>query len=129
MSDTSPFDHRPDPELGRALEDALSASDDERFARQVMTAADSVFGAGTSELWWQELTAWARPGLVAAMLLIAAGAFWMGTQMGQRGNGNGTSALGDPLSAADSEQLGVPVLLAGGEAPSVDAVMAVALEY
>jgi hypothetical protein len=63
------------------------------------------------------------------MLLIAAGAFWMGSQMGQRGNGNGTGALGDPLSAADSEQLGVPVLLAGGEAPSVDAVMAVAFEY
>ncbi|MEE8191229.1 MAG: hypothetical protein V3T74_00685 [Gemmatimonadales bacterium] len=127
MSDTSPFDHRPDPELGRALEDALSAPDDERFARQVMAAADSVFGAGGSESWWQELTAWARPGLVAAMLLIAAGAFWMGSQMGQRGNGTG--ALGDPLSAADSEQLGVPVLLAGGEAPSVDAVMAVAFEY
>ena len=129
MSDTSPFDHRPDPELGRALEEALSAPDDERFARQVMAAADSVLGADASESWWQELTAWARPGLVAAMLLIAAGAFWMGSQMAQRGNGNGTNALGDPLSAADNEQLGVPMLLAGSEAPSVDAVLAVALEY
>jgi len=129
MSDTSPFDHRPDPELGRALEEALSAPDDERFARQVMAAADSVLGADASESWWLELTAWARPGLVAAMLLIAAGAFWMGTQMGQRGSGNGTGALGDPLSATDGEQLDIPVLIAGGEAPSVDAVMAVALEY
>jgi hypothetical protein len=128
MSDTSPFDHRPDPELGRALADALSAPDDERFARQVMAAADAAFGADAPESWWQELTAWARPGLVAAMLLIAAGAFWMGSQMAQRGNGNGTGALGDPLSAAGNEALDVPMLMAGSEEPSVDAVLAVALE-
>jgi hypothetical protein len=129
MSGTSPFDHRPDPELGDALQSALSAYDEAGFVRRVVAAADADLGAGTGPF-WQVLGAWARPALVAALLVVAVAGFWLGATM-QRAPvqpGNGV-ALGDPLAAADSERLDVPVLLAGGESPpSLDAVMAVALD-
>jgi hypothetical protein len=130
MSDTSPFDHRPDSELGDALRSALSAPDDAGFARRVVAAADAELGVGAGP-YWQVLGAWARPALVAAMLVIALAGFWLGValQRAPVAAGNGV-ALGDPLTAADTERLDVPVLLAGDESPpSVDAVMAVALEY
>jgi hypothetical protein len=130
MSETSPFDHRPDAELGDALRAALSAGDDGQFARRVVAAAETELGTDADPL-WRLLGSWARPALVAALLVVAVAGFWLGAVMqrapGTAGNG---VALGDPLSAADTERLDVPVLLAGGESPpSVDAVMAVALEY
>ena len=130
MSDTSPFDHRPDAELGDALRSALTAGDDAHFARRVLVAAEAEFGVDQGQ-YWQVLGSWARPVLVAALLFVAIAGLWLGVVM-QRAPGAGGNgvALGDPLSAADSERLDIPVLLAGGESPpSVDAVMAVALEY
>lgn len=129
MSTTSPFDHRKDSELGDALRGALSADDDAQFAQRVVAASEAVFvGPGVPEPWWNVLTAWARPGLVAALVLVAAAAFWLGAWVNRGASGpvaNGT-ILGDPL-LADSDQLAVPVLLAGQSAPHVDEVLAVAL--
>ena len=125
MNQTSPFDHRPDPVLGAALRAALATDDDAAFAHRVVEAAEAQLGAG---LWWQELTAWARPGLVAALLLVSAVGFWLGTMVqGHTASANGTAALGDPLTVADSA-LAVPVLLAGEQAPEVDLVLGLALE-
>ena len=127
MNQTSPFDHRPDPVLGAALRAALATDDDAAFARRVVAAAEA--DLGSAGLWWQELTAWARPGLVAALLAVAAAGFWLGAMTQGRGTPtNGTTALGDPLTAADSDQLAVPVLLAEEEAPEVDLVLGLALE-
>lgn len=119
----SPFDHRPDSELGAALREALAASDDAQFAARVLVAAEAVQG-DIATPWWAVLTSWARPGLVAALLLIAAVGFWLGamTPAGDQANG----ALGDPL-IANEDQPSVPALLAGQQVPDVDYVLAVAL--
>jgi hypothetical protein len=125
MNPTSPFNHRPDPVLGAALRAALTTEDDAAFAHRVVAAAEADLGTW---LWWQELTAWARPGLVAALLVVAAIGFWMGAMIqGREAPANGTSALGDPLTTVDSA-LAVPVLLAGEQAPEVDLVLGLALE-
>ena len=56
-----PFDHRPDPVLGAALSQALSAEDHATFVARV-TAALAVPRA----LHWDILASWARPGIAAA---------------------------------------------------------------
>lgn len=126
MSDTSPFDHRPDAEIGRHLRDALSGPDDAAFVRQVMGSAEQVYGEVLPGQWWGVLTAWARPGLVAAMLVVAAMAFWAGLAVGRSENAAALATLTDPLSGNNS-QLDVPALLAERQAPTVDVVLAVAM--
>jgi hypothetical protein len=119
----SPFDHRPDLELGAALREALATSDDARFAERVIAAAEAVQG-DLATPWWAVLTAWARPGLAAALLMIAAAGFWLGAMT--RSADQATTALGDPL-IGNEDQVSVPALLAGQQAPDVDYVLAVAL--
>jgi hypothetical protein len=54
--------------------------------------------------------------------------FWLGAMAQGRGAPvNGTTALGDPLTAEDSA-LAVPMLLAGEQPPNVDLVLGLALE-
>lgn len=125
MNQTSPFDHRPDPELGAVLRDALTAEDDARFARRVVAAAEGVWATGSpGGMWWEELVQWTRPGLAAAALaVLVGGALWFATL---RMGGTGSDSLGDPLRSADA-QLAIPALLAASEAPHMDEVLAVAL--
>lgn len=126
MPDTSPFDHRPDPELGSALRQALDAGEDTGFVRAVLAAVDGMAVVVPGQ-WWMVLTAWARPGLVAAMLLIAVAAFSLGVQIGKSSVQPTTAAAAtDPLNP-DSGQIAVPAVMAGTEAPNVDYVLAVAL--
>ena len=128
MPKQSPFDHRRDPELGQAMRDALTRPDEARFVARVAAAAESVYGGVVPSPMLSILTAWARPGLVAAMLLIAVAAFSAGLWIG-RSSAAVTAAsptIGDPL--VDSGQLAVPALMAGEEAPDVDVVLAVAME-
>jgi len=126
MTEMSPFDHRQDAELGRALRRALTAPDDAAFVRRVLAAADQVYGDVAPGQWWTVLTAWARPGLVAAMLIVAAAAFWLGLWVGARGAGSSMATITDPLQT-ESEQLAVPALLVEDRAPTVDVVLAVAM--
>lgn len=124
MTGSSPFDHRPDPELGAALREALTTGDDRDFARRVVAAAEHVFVARAGAHWWEELVRWSRPSLAAAALALAAGAaLWFAAA---RMTNAASDPLGDPLRAADS-RLGVPALLASSQAPHVDEVLAVAL--
>ncbi len=125
MPNTSPFDHRPDDALGRALRDALSAGEEAAFTRRVLAAAEVVYGERSLDQWWTVLTAWARPGLVAAMLIIASVAFWAGIWVGRTAGAQSAATL-DPLQT-DSEQLALPALLAERQAPDVDVVLATAL--
>lgn len=119
---TTPFDHRPDAELGEALREALTQRDEALFVRRVLAARDAMFGE-VDLPWWSVLTAWARPGLVAAAGLLLA-ALWFGTRQAES---NGGLPLADPLTAG-LEQLSVPALFAGPDRPNVDLVLAVALE-
>lgn len=124
MTPMSPFDHRPDPQVGGALRDVLQATDDAAFTRRVVAAAETILGGEHSPEWWEVLVRWARPELAAASLALLAGmALWFGV-LG--GNGEGQLFLGDPLRAAD-ERLAVPALLATSSAPNMDEVLAVAL--
>jgi hypothetical protein len=56
-----PFDHRPDPVLGAALRNALSAEDHSTFVARVVAAL-----AVPRTVHWDVLAAWARPGIAAA---------------------------------------------------------------
>jgi len=127
MPDTSPFDHRPDAELGSALRRALDSGDDAAFVREVLVAFDGLHAGAAPGQWWAVLTGWARPGLVAAMLLTAAAAFTLGVQIGRSSvQPMATTLVTDPLNP-DSGQVAVPAIMAGSEAPNVDYVLAVAL--
>jgi hypothetical protein len=127
MSDTSPFDHQPDAELGSALRRALDAGDDAAFVHGVLLAFDGMHTRAMPGQWWTVLTAWARPGLVAAMLVIAVAAFSLGVRIGRSSvQPMATTLVTDPLNP-DSGQVAVPALMAGSEAPNVDYVLAVAL--
>lgn len=71
----SPFDHRQDRELGDALRSVLSGRDEAAFVRRVLDSASKSGGQiyGGAE-WWEVLSAWARPGLAAAVIGVAAAA-------------------------------------------------------
>jgi hypothetical protein len=74
MNEGSPFDHRPDPALGEALRDALSAPDHAGFVRRVMARLPAHV---RRESGWDILGGWARRGVaVAATLLLVAGAWF-----------------------------------------------------
>ncbi len=125
MTDTSSFDHRPDPELGDALRAALASADDPSFVRRVVAAAADAdlprSGPGRS---WEVLTEWARPGLIAAGLVaVAVLAAWIGFGRPTTGVSEG---LGDPLRPTVAA-LPIPSAFAGSPEPDVEAVLAVAL--
>src|SRR6185312_955756 len=70
----SPFDHGPDPELGRMLREALTGPEPEAFLRRVRTAV----AAAEPGDQWDVLAGWARP-RVKAMAVAAAFLLWLGT--------------------------------------------------
>jgi len=124
MSHPSPFNHQPDTELGEALQALLTADGEDRFVRTVVAAADRVYGEAAPAQTLTVLIQWARPGLVAAMLLIALGAFSLGIWVGRTG-AVAEATLGDPL-VPNTDQPSVPALMAGDEAPDWDVVLAAA---
>jgi hypothetical protein len=121
----SPFDHRPDRELGKALRSVLSGTDEEAFVQRVLgRVAEVRAGGAVGPAWWEVLDTWARPGLVAAALGLVAGVMiWAG---GLTFGDQTTAALGDPLqSVGDS---GVPAaFLATARPPSLNEVLALGL--
>jgi hypothetical protein len=67
----TPFDHRPDPALGAALRQALSADDDATFVARVLARAARPEAAAAH---WEVLASWARVGIsAAAVAALAAG--------------------------------------------------------
>jgi hypothetical protein len=77
MTSSSPFDHRPDPDIGAALRELLSSADDAAFAQRIEAAAAAVFGRATPFGWWEVLGAWAWPGVAAALALAAGATLWV----------------------------------------------------
>lgn len=74
MKSSSPFDHRPDPRLGSALREVLTPEDHRAFVNRVVRSAQLQFMNGMStRSWFELLSAWARPGIVAALVLVAIG--------------------------------------------------------
>ncbi len=118
----SPFDHRQDKELGEALRSALSGQDDAAFVQTVVARAallqDRADDGGD---WLEILTAWARPGLAAAAIGLAAAAtmWWTGNQ----GPSETTMALADPLEASGE----IPAEFLETQAPDLNDVLALEL--
>jgi hypothetical protein len=72
----SPFNHRPDQQLGRAIREALTSEGGRAFVDSVMARVRRQGELGAeSRTSWEVLGAWARPGLAAAVLLIIAALF------------------------------------------------------
>lgn len=70
----SPFDHEPDPELGRMLREALTGPEPEAFLHRLRLA---LAGAERGDQ-WDVLAGWARPRAIA--VAVAAGfVLWLGT--------------------------------------------------
>jgi hypothetical protein len=71
MSAYSPFDHRPDKALGRALRELLTPDDHRAFVTRIVVRAEREFrGASPWASPWEVLSAWTRPGLAAVVLVV-----------------------------------------------------------
>jgi hypothetical protein len=70
----SPFDHEPDPELGRMLREALTGPEPEAFLRRLRMSV----AAAEPGNQWDVLAGWARPRAMA-MAVAAAFLLWLGT--------------------------------------------------
>ncbi len=91
------FDHRPDPVLGETLREALTAPDDAAFVRRVMAQVPQTI---VYESWWEVLGEWARPGIAAAVVAIAAATVWLSGQPAlEQASLDETAAVAETLSA------------------------------
>ena len=72
MKNPETFDHRPDPELGKALRAALERSDTSAFVARVMASYDRALEQATVPT-WEVLASWFRPGVAAAIVALIAG--------------------------------------------------------
>jgi hypothetical protein len=73
MTQPNPFDHAPDPVLGRLLREHLEAENTPAFVAQVQAAARMA----QPESFLEVLAEWTRPGLAAAAILILAVGMWL----------------------------------------------------
>lgn len=121
MSEMSPFDHRPDAELGGWLRDTLSGPDDAAFAERVMARVPEQL---VRESWYDILDEWARPGLAAAAVLVMLAGFGLGryvtTPQATDGGATGLAAarVFDPDTLLDSRDV-----------PQVDVNLVMVYEY
>ena len=114
MRPTSPFDHEPDRELGRALRSLLTAPDDAAFTHRVLAVKPwPQVGGGE---WWEVLGDWARTGLVAAVLLAALAGFWLGRSTHAPAQMGLEEALLPRVTAATLDTVNTP--------PDMDGVLA-----
>jgi hypothetical protein len=103
------FDHRPDQVLGEALRDALTAPDHPAFVRRVM---DRVPQPIVGESWWEILGEWARPGIAAAIAVLAAVTVWLAGQQQPA-----ETPMAEETTATPAETLSAGTLVATGALP------------
>jgi hypothetical protein len=112
MSSQSPFDHRRDAELGAMLLEVLTPTDDAVFVRGVLGRV------GAAPTWWEVLDGWARPGLAAALVLVALAGFLLGRTL----RSEPALALDEPVRAV-AEGIGAAALFSAAVPPDVDMVV------
>jgi hypothetical protein len=124
MNWSSPFDHRPHPELGALLREALTPGEEQAFVDRVLARAATEGGSGYyGAPWWQVLGTWARPGVAAAVVLLAAATFWFRNASTREAD----TTLEDVLLAT-AETVAPPFLTAATSPPTFDVVLASTLE-
>jgi hypothetical protein len=105
----SPFDHEPDPELGRMLREALTGPEPEAFLRRLRVA---VAGAERGDQ-WDVLAGWARPRMLA--MAVAAGfLLWLGAWFGEPG---GSADAGVTVASLSAQAV------VSSQPPAVDEIM------
>lgn len=124
MNWSSPFDHRPHPELGNLLREALDAGDEPAFVDRVLAAAAGGGSGYYGAPWWQVLGAWARPGVAAALALLAGATIWLARASSR----NESDATLEEVLLASGEAVAPPFLTATTAPPSFDVVLASTLE-
>lgn len=125
MNWSSPFDHRPHPELGALLRDALTPGDEQAFVDRVLAAAAARAGSGYyGAPWWQVLGAWARPGVAAALALLLGATIWFANASSR----NEADTTLEEVLLATAEAVAPPFLTATTAPPSFDVVLASSLE-
>jgi len=122
MSGPSPFDHRPDPELGALLREVLDQGGDDAFLDRVMAAVGRV-EAGVPAA-WQVLGGWARHGVAAALVGLAAATIWWASASTR----NEAEPSLEEVFLASAETVAPPFLTATTAPPSFDQVLASSLE-
>jgi hypothetical protein len=122
MNWSSPFDHRPHPELGALLREALAADGEPAFAARVLAAAQQRSAHGAP--WWQVLGAWARPGVAAALVLLAGATIWL-TNASSRNEADTTL---EEVLLATAEAVAPPFFTATMAPPTFDVVLASSFE-
>jgi hypothetical protein len=121
----SPFSHRPDRELGRVIREALTTEGGQEFVDGVMAQAHRQAELGIeSRTSWEVLGAWARPGLVAAVLLTIAALFGAREVAPPAVN---EATIDDAISQAE-EAPEQTTLLLSPDPPDADVVLAVVYE-
>ena len=114
MNEHSAFDHKRDDRLGDVLRAALSVPGEDVFIRRVLVRVTEPL------TWWEVLGGWARPGLAAALLLVAAAGFWLGRTVRA---GEPTVALEEMLNASAGNGT-MTALLSSARPPNVDVLFA-----
>jgi hypothetical protein len=126
MSESSPFDHRPDRELGALLRDALTSGGEGAFVGRVMSLVDERDMVAAAELpWWQVLRGWARPGLAAALVLAAGATVWAATAAKRSAQPEATL---ETVFLARAQTVAPAFLVASTTPPSFDRALASSLE-
>jgi hypothetical protein len=92
MTNTDPFDYRPDPVLGARLRECLDPGDNASFVARVR----SRLPRGASQ--WDTLARWTRPGIAAALIVAAALGYWAVLQEAQ------TAPAGEATEFATGDQ-------------------------
>ncbi len=123
MSAPSPFDHRPDPELGALLREVLDAGGEHAFVDGVLAAVARAEG-GFSTGWWQVLGTWARHGVAAALVALAGATIWWANASSR----NEAEASLEEVFLASAEAVAPPFLTATTAPSSFDQVLASSLE-
>jgi hypothetical protein len=125
MSESLPFDARPDQELGNVLRAALTSGDESAFVARVMAARDRLEMATHSDVpLWQVLRAWARPGLAAALALAAGATIWAAAAARR----NETEPTLETVFMARAQTVAPAFLVATTAPPSFDRALASSLE-
>jgi hypothetical protein len=122
MTDNDTFDHRPDPELGKALRAALDpGADQAAFVARVMAGYDVALERATVPT-WEVLASWSRRGVSAALVAAAVVGFLLGRTVFQPSNGDDTPATIE-AAMAPSEGPGLTALMTADGPPDASIVL------
>jgi hypothetical protein len=117
MKNPELFDHRPDPELGKALRAALEPSDHAAFVARVIANYDRALERATVPT-WEVLASWFRPGVAAAIVALLAG-FLFGRTVLNAGGGDTASI---EMAMAPVEGQGLAALVTAPDPPDASVV-------